>query len=93
MLKLSHSYRMRGQEVAVRSDGARVLWVEVSALPASWVRWDAALHVGGEVAHFCGPRGLGALGVSRLKGELKSAQLSLAGCFPFLDSAVLAVRS
>ena len=29
----------------------------------------------------------------KAEGELKSAQLSLAGCFPFLDSAVLAVRS
>lgn len=55
MLKLSHSYRMRGQEVAVRSDGARVLWVEVSALPASRVRWDA-VRVGRWLASV-GPEG------------------------------------
>lgn len=61
MLKRSHSYRMRGQEVAVRSDGTCVLRVEVSALPTSGVRWDAALHgrvVVGRGGHCCCKDGL-----------------------------------
>ena len=49
---------MRGQQGAVRSDGARVLRVEVSAHPASRVGWGAALHWVGGLAP-AGPEGLG----------------------------------
>ena len=65
-------------------------WRSLHALQAGWggvllfIGWGGLLL---QAQRVWGTRSF------KAEGELKSAQLSLARCFPFLDSAVLAVGS
>lgn len=75
------SYRMRGQEGAVRSD---VLWVEVSARPASRVGWGGVgcgSSLGGIAS--AGPEGLGHQSF-KAEGGAEISPAVLGGRFPLL---------
>lgn len=66
--------------------GTHTLWVKVSTLSLSKRGMLLLIGKGGPLQKF------GELGVSRLKGKLKSTQMSLAGSFTFFwRSAVLTI--